>query len=357
MKVFHSYHLPDLVMDADFQHCVREWEAGNDLIWEELLRLNPDEVYNLNRGREILLALRGPVSSLSEQELVIEVEAILANTTRRQKQGLHGSFLRWFSVAAAVLLVMGLLWYQFNNKSVDYSYEGAVSGVGTTLIEEVNNTDEQRSVRLPDGSKVVLLPLSKIRYPLQFTGKNKREIYLSGDAFFDIEKDSLRPLHVYANGLLTRVLGTSFLIRTGESQVQVLVRTGRVAVSSIQVAESRPEGKLESRLIIPNQQAIFSVIDHTISTGNVDFPDLIKNLKREQALSFENLPIAEVFETLERVYGIPFVFNRTVLAKCRLHVSFTDESLFAKLDIITKTIGANYQISDGRVIIAGRGCN
>jgi transmembrane sensor len=224
------------------------------------------------------------------------------------------------------------------------------------LQEVVNETDKEKRIILPDSSIVVLSPAGKISYTYPFIQNNRREIYLSGDAFFDIQKDTLNPLFVYTNGLATRVVGTSFLIKTTVNEVKVLVRTGRVAVTPIKSKNAASENTKEL-LLIPNQQALFSTRDNAILKTIIDFPDEIKKIKKEEVLSFENRPITEVFEILEKVYGVPIIYDRTAMAKCLLHVEFTNESLFQKLDIITQTIGGSYTVTDGQVMISGNGCN
>ena len=356
MKRFNKCNLQDLLLDEDFKFCVWENEKGNSLYWEKLLALNPEEVFTMNQARELLLTLTQKASSLTQQELAEGVAAILSHTTPQKNRFRISRQFRWLSIAAAVLLMLGVFFFKSNNRSTTYSYNEIIATAATPLHEEVNETKQEKRVTLPDSSIVILLPSGKISYANRFIQNKRREIYLSGDAFFDIRKDTVNPLFVYANGLLTRVVGTSFLIKTTEKEVKVLVRTGRVAVTPMLKGE-RTAQKGAELMLIPNQQALFSTKDQAIFKTNIDFPDQLKNMKKDQVVSFENQPIGEVFESLEKVYGIPFEYDRTVMAKCLLHVAFTNESLFAKLDIITQTIGASYRVVDGRVIVSGKGCN
>lgn len=355
MKKFYNCNLQTLLLDEDFKRCVRENEKGNSHLWEELLKQNPEHSYTMCQASELLLSLSRNMSSLTEEELNEGVAAILSYTKEERSRFRIGHQFRWLSIAASVVIIIGIITLRPKHKQADYAYHKIIANVTTSLQEVVNETDKEKRIILPDSSIVLLSPSSKLSYTNPLIQNNRREIYLSGDAFFEIQKDTLNPLFVYANGLATRVVGTSFLIKTTDNEVKVMVRTGRVAVIPINTKEAAPQ-KTEL-LLIPNQQALFSTKDNAISKTIIEFPDEIKKIKKEQLLSFKNRPIAEVFEVLEKGYGIPFVYDRSATAKCLVHVEFTDESLFQKLDIITQTIGGSYCVIDGSVIISSTGCN
>ncbi len=90
------------------------------------------------------------------------------------------------------------------------------------------------SMVLPDGSSVELAAGSRISYPNDFGSGNSRDIYLSGEAFFKIARNSGQPFRVFANEIVTKVLGTSFSVRSYEKDttISVTVRTGKVSVCS-----------------------------------------------------------------------------------------------------------------------------
>ena len=93
---------------------------------------------------------------------------------------------------------------------------------------------------LHDGSTVILEPGGEVRYNEKFL--NTREVYLSGDAFFEVTKDASRPFLVYANEITTKVLGTSFRIKAkqGEKEIVVAVKTGKVSVMANSVSNDVP---------------------------------------------------------------------------------------------------------------------
>ena len=91
---------------------------------------------------------------------------------------------------------------------------------------------------MPDESTVELAANSRIAYANNFDSAGTRDVYLSGEAFFKVTKNPCRPFRVFANEIVTKVLGTSFSVRSFEKDtvIQVTVRTGKVSVYSQAVA-------------------------------------------------------------------------------------------------------------------------
>ncbi len=94
------------------------------------------------------------------------------------------------------MLGLGLL-YQ-NNQTAQSSYDKLTAG--RSLQEEKNETKSSKKISLSDGSEITLFPNSKISFPEKFLIE-KREVYLSGQAFFHVSKDPKRPFLVYANSI------------------------------------------------------------------------------------------------------------------------------------------------------------
>lgn len=97
--------------------------------------------------------------------------------------------------------------------------------------EHYNSGKRRLKVRLADGSTVTIGRKSRIKYPAGFSGE-KRDVYLEGEAFFEVAKDARRPFTVFAGDVHTEVLGTSFKVSAQpKAAVEVAVVTGKVRVS------------------------------------------------------------------------------------------------------------------------------
>src|SRR5690606_4748296 len=124
---------------------------------------------------------------------------------------------------AAALLIVALGWY---------GYTTMLPQDQEVIQRTVKNDGEPKQLLLPDGSTVWLNSESQIQYADNFTGKT-REIFLSGEASFDVKRDESKPFIVHTGSLATQVLGTSFNIRAyiEQTDIEVTVSSGKVSVS------------------------------------------------------------------------------------------------------------------------------
>lgn len=229
-------------------------------------------------------------------------------------------------------------------------------------IHKKNTDDQVVTVTLSDGSVVRLEPDASIHYPMEFSG-GQREIYLQGDAFFQVAKDSHKPFIVYSGSIVTKVLGTSFYIRDDSSkQIEVEVRSGKVQVFE----NTKLTGSKETQhvLLQPNQKVIFNESDGSFLTGISDKPVRVKSKGIEFVESSEPVlfvynktSLKDILLDLERNYAIDIVVGNEDLNKCFFTGDITDQDLFSKLKIICLTIDAAYEINGSKILITGTGCN
>jgi transmembrane sensor len=233
--------------------------------------------------------------------------------------------------------------------------------VGENMVEQRNDGSAPLHVQLSDGSAIVLDAQSSIRYPVRFTD-DRREVYLSGGGFFEITKDPQRPFLVYANELVTRVLGTSFTIRAydREPEVVVEVRTGKVSVFTQQEMKAggreKKNTRLEGVVLTPNQKVVYSREDSKLVKSLVENPSLLPSSGQAETFEFNDTPMREVFAMLEEAYGVEIVFDEEVMANCYLNALLTHESLEEKLALVCKAVNAHYEVMDTHIIIYGQGC-
>jgi hypothetical protein len=73
-------------------------------------------------------------------------------------------------------------------------------------------------------------------------------------------------------------------------------------------------------------------------------------------MSFEEVPVTQIFDVLEENYGIDIMYDKEVLSKCMLTTAMSDEGLFQRIEVICKAIKANYRVTDGVILIDSEGC-
>ncbi|MGZ4055926.1 MAG: FecR family protein [Bacteroidia bacterium] len=144
---------------------------------------------------------------------------------------------RWLKIAGlAVLLIAGTYFIKlfFFNKAADFikDPDGTVKSGNMKMIH-VHTTDSVKTFTLPDSSKIVLNKNSTFSYPQKFNGK-ERTTFLTGEAFFEVKKDTSHPFIVSSLNAKTEVTGTSFDIKAYEKDkdVELDVLSGEVKFSS-----------------------------------------------------------------------------------------------------------------------------
>jgi transmembrane sensor len=357
----------EFINDANFRDWVYNPGKDSNGFWADFLLRNPGKETEMNEARTFLTGIKLNVEQGFSSEN--DEEAIYSRITEQLNDGHFAKKWRvsWISwAAAACLLVMVGWWYTGQRKQIGIaSYEQNVQLVSGPLLEKVNQTDTTMLVKLEDGSSVLLKPGSRISYPTSFLSEKYREVYLSGEAFFEVAKDPSKPFLVYANELVTKVVGTSFDIRAFEADqdVTVKVHTGKVAVS---VANRvRKQTNITSReadgiLVLPNQQAVLSRAEIRLVKALVENPVVLGDhviASDKQAFVFRSSSAPEVFRALEKAYGVDIQYDATLFDNCQFSADLSEESLYEKLDVICRSLESTYQILDAQIIINGKGCN
>ena len=224
-------------------------------------------------------------------------------------------------------------------------------------LVHIRNTDKAvRHIILKDGSEVSLQPQSELRFPSIFDAK-QREVHLTGEAFFEIKKASNQPFIVFANQVVTKVLGTSFRIKAyqNEGEITVSVSTGKVSVFT-QSNDNQKE-VTEEVVLTPNQRAIYDKEKKHVSKQLVLEPHIILPKPTLFDMKYDEAPVIKIFQVLEENYGIDIVYDENVLSGCSLTTLMNNEGLFERIKIICEAIGAEYEVNGTDIIIKSTGCN
>ncbi|WP_159470301.1 FecR family protein [Dyadobacter sp. 3J3] len=360
---YYQFEVTDFLEDDYFKAWVYGATPEMNIFWNEFLIQYPEKSDMITNAKSILLQIKWELENEFPGE--ITVENMLASIQGQMHKSPTRILYRWLSIsAAAAVLIFSISWFlkpeiQRNTST----YKKLIAHSQTKLIEKTNTTDKPEFIVLPDSSLIVLHPKSSISYAMDFEKDNKREVYLSGEAFFNVKKNPDKPFFVYANELITKVLGTSFLIKAfdHDKDVEVAVKTGKVSVftRADQDAEKNlSSASLTGVIITPNQKVMFSRQELKIKKLLVDTPEIIAStILPAPMLKFQDEKVSQIFSNLEQTYGIDIVYDEELLGKCLLTASFTNENLYEKIDMICKGIEAKYEVEGAQVVITGRGCH
>jgi transmembrane sensor len=342
--------------------------APNDEIiayWEQWMKENPTGVTALFRARGIVHDLAYTERPDDARELADSIwagiDSVIANPIETPepiplRRRPITTWLLAASFAGLVILGGSLFWSRTSGRPQPPEQKVANLLVHQDL-DRVNQTDLNQVIYLVDGSRVTLQPGAGIRYAA-FLQKDKREVYLKGNAFFEVAKDTRRPFFVYSGDLVVHVLGTSFAVSTDKhnGEIMILVKTGRVSVSTrLCINPSTPKP-----LILTQDQKLVYKRQHMDWTPvSVSSQDLAaEKIPSAKAISFnfEETPVVSIFQTLENAYGIPIHYDEKTFAHCVITTSLTDETFEEKLKIICAAIGATWRIDEDGVSIDGKPC-
>lgn len=244
------------------------------------------------------------------------------------------------SVAAAIVVVFTIVLQKTAVRTVSAADNLTVMNVPA---------NQQKQVDLADGSKIKVNSLSVLKYPVKFDGKI-REVYLSGEAYFDIEHDASKPFIIHTGKVVTTVLGTAFNIREDKKEhtIVVTVTRGKVSVAN----GSQPLG-----IITPNQQISFNEVNLKHIQKNVDAEKVIAWL--ESNLHFNNVTFADAASQLQQQFKVKISFANEKVKNCRFTgTAIKAEKLDEILNIMCMFNNATYKTrADGSIVIDGPGCN
>ena len=313
-----------------------------------------------DQAADLLRVTAFPDKKLTGNELKAQMDGTWEKIRLRENTGsFSGNPQRrlWFRWAAAAVLAIagGLALLEYQKTTVPPGISANLSEHPDSWQVVTNQTDDVRPLSLSDGSMVWLEPGSELRYPVAFEAE-KREVLLDGEAFFEVSKNARQPFYVKTHNLITRVVGTSFLVRTLEENKGTLVqvRTGKVLVYR---AESGA-GKEEPVAVEANQQLRFSGDPAVLLTEPVSQPSVLSERLDEHHFEFTDVPVPVVLNALSAAYGLSLSYSEADFRNCRITTALTDEPLTEKLNILAETIGAGTraELDGDRIRLTGAGC-
>lgn len=238
------------------------------------------------------------------------------------------------AVFVGVIAIAGALLYFTPSENSPVKMATVITGSHTT-------TDT-----LPDGTVVTLNKNSTISYPKEFTG-NQRLVSLTGEAFFEVARDTTKPFIIDAGQVDVTVLGTSFNVKAYEAagDVEVVVATGKVQVTD------------ETRKVILNagDKAQYTAESKQLEVLMND--DIDYQFWRLKKLVFANTSLSEVIDVLNRQYQAKLSLENDAAAACRFTATFEDDSLQTILDVLTATFTLELEETANGRILKGNACD
>lgn len=303
-KLLHNAQLQD---DAKYRD---EWEA-----YLALWRMSGDAM---------------ALENIDTEQAWFKVKKLAFSPVRAPRR--RFTLLRYAALMAGVL-VAAALWWLWPGSDVSSTSEMVAGGA---LRQEVV---------LSDGTQVTLNAGSQLVYNAPFTG-GERRVRLSGEAWFNVTPDAQMPFFVETDDLVIRVVGTDFNVRSfSEIEVsQVEVGSGVVEVYSL-------AGANETVRLVAGDGVVFHRSSQQLAKVKANPNFLAWKTGRIQ---FNETPMSEVLETLERVYHQPIKVHDASILDEQLGGSFNHTSFDYVLDVVCKTFNLEQQTENGVVYLTRR---
>lgn len=360
MKDYSNYTTTDFLLDDSFVKWVKSG-CPKESHWSVWTLQHSGNEQAFTRAKEIILSAKiAPVRELNEGEIKKIVDKVNERIEEEAALPMKIGLPHWLKVAAAVLLITSVA-------TLVYKYNAEISRSFTDEngVEEHNVVVRDAGViKLPDGTSVLLKQGSRIKYPRRFT-KDSRQIYLKGEAYFEVEKDPSRPFIVYTEEVVIRVLGTSFFVRAykTEKQVRVTVTTGKVSVvkkkdlsETLRRVKNNEDINRKEVLLVANQELTLNRGDLKLTKQYLSRPSVLSEEVAKITFNFKETPFPEAIKTLSKAYDIPIIYDENTFSSCPLTASLTNQSFYEKLTLICKAVEATFETHNGKIVITGKGC-
>ncbi len=287
----------------------------------------------------------------AEQKALWDISADINRLGKEKSSRKTNKFrVAYYSAAAIIIILLATnLIFMLSGQSTPV-YESSL--IVQLPSEELRTLYTEKGVKahivLPDSSQVWLNSDSRITYPAVF-GNRIREVELSGEAYFEVIKDSLHPMIVKTNkDFSIEVLGTSFSVRSynNDNTAKATLFSGSISMHYRDVRNN------EHKVLKLNPKESFIYYQANSAPEQVKYENNDKEIawKRGELL-FDRTPVEDVLKMLERWHGTEFVVENKAIFNDKLTASFQTESIVQIMEMMKYCIDMDYKINNNTVTI------
>jgi ferric-dicitrate binding protein FerR (iron transport regulator) len=338
-----SYTVQDFLDDDAFVKWATRATAADQQtarFWETFPAAYPSSAENFNRALQFIQVYRTQDVVTAEDRKVALWSKITATiqeqpaaTTKEKVKWLRP----WMKIAASILLVAatGLLALQLLNR------------------KQVVATDygEKRTITLPDHSVVILNANSSLHYADKWDTTAPREVWLEGEAFFDvahINKDTqhVKPHQrfiVHSDGITIEVLGTSFNVKSRRGKTNIGLVTGKIKV------ENSGESDRPAIVMLPGDYVEYGG-ESLLSNQKLERPEKLKDWTRKEII-FTDAALEEIIETLQDNYGYTVETNNDQIRQLKIEGEINVANVDELLTVISTTLNVKVNKSSEKHLV------
>jgi len=250
-------------------------------------------------------------------------------------------------IAASLLIIFGVIRHERTSVNTSAAVNEAIA-----IFNKTNTISE---TTLSDGSHVWMMPGASLQYHKLFSA-NRREVNLSGEAFFEVTKNPARPFIIYSRNLITKVWGTSFRVRDSKelSFADVTVMTGKVSVKLVH-PENFPKngdaGKNNNEVMIyPSQQVTYLKKDQSFTEKpKADMAAML--IWKKPDITFNNRPMREVIPVLNKTFNVNISTSENSINNLLLTADLNGLNFPEIMQMLHKALGVSYNINGQNIVL------
>lgn len=219
-------------------------------------------------------------------------------------------------------------------------YEDCVSDKITNHTLEIPRGSEYK-LALSDGTIIYLNSDSRLEYPTHFVD-NQRVVRLEGEGYFEVTPNAKQPFVVEVDDVRIEVLGTSFGIRSYQSEEDILTTlvSGKVKINQDN----------QELLLKPGWQATFNKINKTLNAEEVDVLEYVA--WKDKRIVFNNRSLQFILDELKKIYGFEVFYQKTELQEIPFSLNIKRPLEYSKiLDLLAQTEQVEFQIKNNTIVV------
>jgi ferric-dicitrate binding protein FerR (iron transport regulator) len=197
---------------------------------------------------------------------------------------------------------------------------------------------------LPDNTIVYLNAGSQLKYTVE--GQGKREVFLDGEAWFDVTKNDKKPFVVHTPFYDVKVLGTQFNVKAYKTDCEIVTT---LEEGNVQIASSENFKIAENKTLRPGEQLVYNRQNKTINVKDVE--TRMFTAWKDNKLIFINMNLKELFVVLERKYGVEIETSDNMILNYHYDGTIKDETILEVLDLLNETLPIKYKIEGQTILI------
>ncbi|MGN8070033.1 FecR family protein [Mucilaginibacter sp. SG564] len=303
-------------------------------------------------------------NALAFQKIKTKIQSQEADTATIPN--LKKSYTYVWRAAAAVILLTACSWFfysRFVSKRINLLTTTPHAWQNKNTVKR-----EKSTIVLTDGTRITLNSQSTLKYPTVFTGKT-REVYLSGEAFFDVHKDHEHPFIIHTEKMNIKVLGTAFNVKSypNDPQSETTLIRGTIEVTLDDRPSDRIILKPSEKLIVKNGS--FKTTRRNTKLNPADAGSgmryvlttftrlqqgdstVVETSWTQNKFIFRDENFATLSDRMERWYGVDIKFKNDALKQYRFSGVFEKETINQALDALRMTENFNYKIKNSTIYI------